>query len=1148
MKVKDVLLRDPADHPLVNNGQARIADDSELAMQELEGELRTFVCEGQYAEGIQVILNSFLTDHSRTSQRAAWVSGFFGSGKSHLLKVLCHLWRDTRFSDGATARSLVPALPDEIKAQLRELDTEGRKGGGLVSAAGALPAGTTDQVRLTMLAVLLRGLGLPELYPQACFCLWLHEEGWFDRVKQAVAAAGKTFEHEINNLYVSGVIARALLALAPGFASSEAEARKRLYEQFPSPRTDISSDQFLRIVKDALRLAGYGGKPPCALLVLDEVQQYIGDSSERSVLVTETVEAISKQLDAQVMVVGAGQSALTEIPLLQKLMDRFTVRVTLSDNDVETVTRKVLLQKQPARLADVRRLLEDHAGEVSRQLHGTRIGERTEDHEVAADDYPLLPVRRRFWEACFRQIDAAGTQSQLRSQLRIIHDAVARQSPRGLGAVIPGDELFDALAPEMVNTGVLPRELNEKIVGLESSHGALARRIASLVFLIGRLPRAAGVDLGVRATAAHIADLLVDDLAGDNGKLRTEVAATLATLSRAGILLEVGDEYRLQTREGAEWDREFRTCQQKLSTNAAQEQIKREELLYAELGRVVGGIQLLQGASKVRRTLTISRDATLPAGDGESLVAWAQDGWSRAEKDVVAAARAAGTDDPRLFIHIPRQKADDLKRVIVESDAAQQTLEARGTPSTPAGQEARIGMQTRRDRAATERDRLIAEIVGNAKVFQGGGNEILLPSLTERLRQAADAGLVRLFPRFKDADHAAWELAIKRAKEGADEPFRPVGHAGPVERHPVAQQVLTTAGEGKTGTEVRRELRAAPFGWPQDAVDAALIALHRAQLVTAALNGTPVALGPLDQSRIPKAVFRVEHATLTVVERVGLRKLFGQLDIACKSGEETHRAPDFLRALLDLAHVAGGDPPLPAAPSTTDIEDLARLVGNEQLVALKERAKELEQLIETWKKRRDMATARRRDWTLLDGLAAHAKALPQAESALQQVAAIKAQRLLLEPSTPLPALLGTITELLRSEVTRLHQEFLARLASTTKGLEQDPSWARTSKAERESILADVGLGHPCAPAIGTADELLTHLRAKPLDTWANELDALAARAGRALTEAARGLKGQVRQVTIEPTTLESEADLEAWLGRQRERIRTALADGPVVIG
>ena len=65
-------------------------------------------------------------------------------------------------------------------------------------------------------------------------------------------------------------------------------------------------------------------------------------------LFTEVAEAVSKELESQVILVAAGQSALTGVPLLQKLMDRFTIRVPLSDTDVETVTRKVLLQKKPA--------------------------------------------------------------------------------------------------------------------------------------------------------------------------------------------------------------------------------------------------------------------------------------------------------------------------------------------------------------------------------------------------------------------------------------------------------------------------------------------------------------------------------------------------------------------------------------------------------------------------------------------------------------------------------------------------------------------------------------------------------------------------------------------------------------------------------
>src|SRR3990172_438252 len=225
MKIKDVLQRDASTHPLANQGQARIADKSnDKVFEELRGELSTFVCEGQYADGIQRILSSYLGNVTQTSQKAAWVSGFFGSGKSHLLKMLCHLWADTKFPDGATARSLVPSMPDDLRSLLRELDTAGKRGGGLLAAAGALPSGTTDHVRLTILAVLLRGVGLPDQYPQAQFCLWLRDQGWFDKVKSAVESAGKQWTSELNNLYVSGHIARALIACDPNFAGAEADA------------------------------------------------------------------------------------------------------------------------------------------------------------------------------------------------------------------------------------------------------------------------------------------------------------------------------------------------------------------------------------------------------------------------------------------------------------------------------------------------------------------------------------------------------------------------------------------------------------------------------------------------------------------------------------------------------------------------------------------------------------------------------------------------------------------------------------------------------------------------------------------------------------------------------------------------------------
>ena len=127
-------------------------------------------------------------------------------------------------------------------------------------------------------------------------------------MKAAVEAAKKKWASELNNLYVSPIIAKALLAADPHFATSEAEARKTLREQFPVKSEDLTNSEFVGMFKRVLKRAGRNGKMPCTILILDEVQQYIGDSETRSVLITDVAEALSKELDSQVIVVGAGQS------------------------------------------------------------------------------------------------------------------------------------------------------------------------------------------------------------------------------------------------------------------------------------------------------------------------------------------------------------------------------------------------------------------------------------------------------------------------------------------------------------------------------------------------------------------------------------------------------------------------------------------------------------------------------------------------------------------------------------------------------------------------------------------------------------------------------------------------------------------------
>ena len=612
-KIFETLQRDPRTSPLANNGQARITTlEDENTRQELEAELHTFVCDGQYGRAMEVILQSYLSQQGQARQNAAWIAGFYGCGKSHLQKMLGHLWANTDLGGGRRARDLVLELPDAVRTQFKELDILAlRSGKPMVAASGAMPSGAKDAVRATVLAILLKAQGFPETVPQARFCFWLQKDGHLDAVRAAVEAEGCSWLEELDDLYVSNVIAAAVLERVPDLAAGITEAIDLIGRQFPDREGDITTKEFVQLARKAL--APDGDELPHTMLVLDEVQQYIGDSNDRATDFVEMAEVLQTELDSRVLLVASGQSALLETPQLQRLKDRFRINVQLSDTDVETVIRKVILQKRPDAQAAVQQVLEANAGEISKQLQDSGIKERSEDRQVAVADYPLLPTRRRFWEACFRSVDAAGTNSQLRSQLRIIFDAVKDIADADVGQVITGDVLFQAMAGDLVNSGVLLNELNNRIANLakdNSTDGKLKQSLCGLAFLISRLPREQGADLGIQATARTLADLMVADLRSDSGPLRQQVAVLLEAMAEDGTLMKVSnqpglEEYRLQTTEGAQWQGQFEEKKQAVRNDAIELTNKRVQLLGQAIQEELKAVKLSQGEAKIARKLSL---------------------------------------------------------------------------------------------------------------------------------------------------------------------------------------------------------------------------------------------------------------------------------------------------------------------------------------------------------------------------------------------------------------------------------------------------------------------------------------------------------------------------------------------------------------
>jgi hypothetical protein len=1149
MKIYETLTRDPRKSGLANSGQARITSATdEKALQELKAELETFVCDGQYGDAIERILTSYLRQLDRPRQDSAWISGFFGSGKSHLLKMLGHLWVDTTFPDGSTARSLVHGLSEDITALLRELDTKIKRSGKPgVAAAGTLPAGSAEFVRATVLSVILRARDLPEAYPQAKFCFWLRENNYMDAVRAEVESAGKSWAAELNDLYVSPILAGAVLNCAPNFAADEREARNIFRAQFPGLRADLSTAEFLEAVRKAL---ASDGELPLTVLILDEVQQYLGDSVDRAVVFTELAEAVQTQLDSRVLLLASGQSALTAEKLLQKLRDRFLITVQLSDADVEAVTRKVLLLKKPSAAEAVQGILERNAGEVSKHLQGTRLAERTEDRKTIVPDYPLLPTRRRFWEECFRRVDEAGTQSQLRSQLRILHEALHAVSEKELGHLIPADALFDAIAPDLVNNGILLNEINNRIQSLDdgSDEGRLRKRLCGLTFLISKLPRETGVDTGVRATPAMLADLLVEDLDADSGPLRQRIIKSLNAMAEDGTLMKVEDEFRLQTTEGAEWDNAYRERLVGMRKNETDIEARRSELLNAAVQKTVATIRLTQGASRVPRSLQLHAGGGNPPETSEQIVVWLQDGWSCSQKEVENEARRRGAEDSIIHIFLPRKAADDLRARIVETEAARQVLDAKGVPGTDAAREARESMESRRLAAESARNELVREIVLAAKVFKGGGAEEFADNLETKLRNAAEASLARLFPRFSDADHKAWSIALRRAREGSDHPLTAVDWEKAVEDHPVAKEVLTAVGNGDAGGDVRKKLMAPPFGWPKDAIDGSLVALHGTGSLKVALNGQSLAVGQLDQNKIQKAKFHPERVRLGTKEKLALRGLFQTAGVPVKPGEEQLAASNYLHKLRKLAAEAGGDSPLPQRPDTEWLEDLDRLQGNEQLAALLEKKADLEQAANEWESAATLTQKRLPEWNALNQLANCAIDLPIHQEVKPEIQAILSQRTLLDSEDPTMPLQRQLASALRTAVTQQAEKLATGLDQALAVLESNDAWKQLGDSDKAAIIQRRGLISEAAPSLSSNAELLTVLAGRPLAAWADAVEAISERGRKALEDAAQRLKPKARRMALTMATLETEEQVHSWLTTQEKSLLEAIQGGPIIVG
>jgi len=1147
--LRELFLRDPGDISLPNNGVSKVEELSrkqQKGIDVLRFEMETFVCEGAYERGLTQVMGGFLGALGQPEQKAAWISGFFGSGKSHLVKMLRYLWDDYRFPDGATARSVVK-LPGSVRDLFVELTTRAKPYGGVQAVSGTLGSGSDLNIRTAFLQILFRGMGLPEKYPAARFLLDMRERGHEKELLATLAKKVTDPTAEINNrLYMSVPLSEAILKIEPKY-KDEKHVQEMLKSQYPA-QIYPTIDDVIKTTRDVFQK---DGQLPLVLIVADEIQQFVGQNLQKISDIQEIAENICTRLDSRVLLVGTGQEALTTTQNLGRLQARFAIRVGLSNADVECVLRKTVLAKKPNQEKTIENVLDQHAGEIGRHLQSTRLSMQEQDREVLVSDYPILPTRRKFWEKVLRTVDTTQASSQLRTQLRIAYEALKENASQNLGYVIPGDFIYDKIQTDLRNQGRLRQEFYEIIEKQlkKGADGKLRRRIASLIFLIGELPREKGADDGVRATPDNLADLLVEDLEKDPAVLRERIPGLLDAMHKEGDLMLVGNEYLLQTQEGASWNTFFDKKLIELKSKAQDLAAIREETLANALLEEMENLSVTQGASKTSRQIAIVTGDQAPQENTDQIPLWVRNGWNAQEKDVVSSAQAAGITSPTVFVYLPtdQRKTDSLHEAIATRKAAQATLENRGHVTTSEAISAKRSIESRSIQAEEEIKKNIRVILENAKVLNGGGQEANGVTLLDRVKEAAETGAARLYQRFHDADHTGWPMARTRAIGGDVGALQAVGHRGDVKTHTVCSEIRSFVQAGKKGKDVREKFTKTPYGWPRDTIDGALIVLMLAGELRATLNHKPVTVRELPQNQIGQANFYVDHPPLDMGQRMELKVLFNILNVNCPVGKEDEAAGIFLDAALATSEKAGGEAPLPEKPAVQYIRELQALSGNQQLSQILLKKDDLKKDLEEWKRRSEAIQKKLPAWRELNALLDLSAGLSDLFQRREQVESILDERRLLADPDVIPELSSNLVDALRKALQRTRTSLESAHATEKADLEKNSAWQKTPEEQKKILQQKYGLSLDPAPALGSSEDVQHALKTRTLDARDLEVSALPEKFRASAAEAAQLLEPKIRRIKLPSGSFKSEADIEKWISDVEVLLKQEVKKGPIML-
>ena len=533
-------------------------------------ELEEYVVTKELEKHFRSFFESYSTpnnDPSLPGRVGIWISGFFGSGKSHFLKTLSYLLQNKEVRDehGNTRRAA--DFFDELKLRDAMIRAD-------IAKAVAHPAdvmlfnidskASSNDSGNPILNVFLRVFneyqGFSSDHPHIAHMeRHLAQKGVYETFKAAFkSGSGLDWIDERDGFHFHQDDVEAALGAALGLS---AEAAHKWFEEAESTFS-VSVEKFCQWVHEYL-----SSKPANhrVLFMVDEVGQFIG-SDTRLMLTLQTLTenlgtickgrawiVVTSQADMDAVL---GELSASKANDFSKIAGRFKTRLSLSSTNTDEVIQKRLLLKTDAADMELRELFDDKGDILRNQISFDRLGPNLRNFDSAegfAANYPFVPYHFQLVQKVFEEIRKVGaTGAHLaygeRSMLDAFQLAARSIADKPIGTLVPMHCFY--LAVEGFLDTAVKRTIEQAASNpvLDDFDVKLLRTLFMIRY----------VDL-IKGTADNLVTLSITQIDEDKLALRRRIDESLQRLERETLITRNGDIFLFLTNEEQDVTRKIKS-------------------------------------------------------------------------------------------------------------------------------------------------------------------------------------------------------------------------------------------------------------------------------------------------------------------------------------------------------------------------------------------------------------------------------------------------------------------------------------------------------------------------------------------------------------------------------------------------------------